>query len=81
MATFGIEMDKRESYTYEDAMQIAQESAGLGYEVGKKMQKRNQNKVFIQDAAFAVGIVGGIYLYKKYKDKINKKIKKLKGEA
>lgn len=81
MATFGIEMDKRESYTYEEAKQIAQESAGLGYEIGKKTQERYQNKVFIRDAAFAGGIVAGIYLYKKYKDKIKTKIKKIKGEA
>ena len=81
MATFGIEMDKRESYTYDDTMQIAQESAGLGYEVGKKMQKRNQNKVFIRDAVLAGAIVGGVYIYRKYKDKIKTKIKKIKGEA
>lgn len=81
MATFGIEMKEQESYSYEEAMQIAQESAGLGYEVGKKMQKRNQNKVFVRDAVLAGAIVGGVYIYRKYKDKIKAKIKKIKGEA
>ena len=81
MATFGIDMKKRESYSYEDAMQIAQESAGLGYEVGKKMQKRNQNKVFVRDAMLTGAIIGGVYIYRKYKDKIKAKIKKIKEEA
>lgn len=81
MATFGIEMNKQENYSYEEAMQIAQESAGLGYEVGKKMQKRNQNKVFVRDAVLAGTIVGGVYIYRKYKHKIKAKIKKIKGEA
>ena len=62
-------------------MQIAQESAGLGYEVGKKMQKRNQNKVFVRDAMLTGAIIGGVYIYRKYKDKIKAKIKKIKEEA
>lgn len=74
-------IESKDSYTNEEAAGIYIDGLIMGQEAGYKKATDARRKENTKDLAIATLIVGGIYVYYKYKDKIKTKIKKIKGEA
>lgn len=74
-------IENKDSYTNEEAAEIYIDGLIMGRAAGCKEATDARRKENTKDLAIATLIVGGIYVYHKYKDKIKAKIKKIKGEA
>lgn len=74
-------IENKDTYTNEEAAEIYIDGLNMGHAAGYKKATDVRRKENAKDLMIATLIVGGIYTYHKYKDKIKAKIKKIKGEA